>query len=209
MKQPTSYKYFKNAPSKEEYQAECINLLNNIHYFDGLRGDRSISSAGLEARVPFAEKEFLEYYLKIIPELKMFNDTKIEKYLIRKAFDDGETLPQEVLWRKKDGFSDSVSNSTRTWYQIIEEYIETIITDEEFEIKKNNYKWNKPLTKEALYYRLIFDKHYGDHLKYVIPYFWMLKGREMSSIKYIIIIIVDRFCFCTRFFLWCFMSFKM
>ena len=173
-----SYAYFVNAENEDVYHKESLRLLNDIHFFDGLRGDRCISAAGLEARVPFADRKFLEFYLSIIPSLKMFGNNfnnRMEKYLIRKAFDDGKTLPNEVLWRKKDGFSDSVSGKTKTWYEIIEDFVNQIITDEVFIELSQNYSHNKPKTKEALFYRSVFENKYGINNSHIIPYFWMPK----------------------------------
>jgi len=170
-----SYLYFQQAPSTEAFQSEAVRLLEDIHYFDMLRGDRSISSAGLEARVPFADRAFVEYFMGIDPELRMFDgDKKIEKYLVRKAFSDDNLLPDDVLWRRKNGFSDSVSQKQRSWSNIIQEYIDTIISDEEFESRKGDYKHDTPKIKEAYFYRKVFESHYGSFDKST-PYQWLPK----------------------------------
>ena len=169
-----SYLYFMNAPSMKAYHSESIRLLNDIHYFDGLRSDRSISYAGIESRVPFSDKEFLAYYLSIKPELKMFNNKRIEKYLIRKAFDSYDYLPDSVLWRRKNGFSDSVSNKERSWSTIIQEHVDTLITDEEFHKEAPKIRYNTPQTKEAYYYRKLFQKYYKNHDN-LVPYMWLPK----------------------------------
>jgi len=170
-----SYLYFQQAPSADAFQDEAIRLLEDIHYFDMLRGDRSISSAGLEARVPFADREFVEYFMGIDPELRMFDgEKKIEKYLVRKAFADDDLLPDEVLWRRKNGFSDSVSQKKRSWSKIIQDYIDTIISDEEFESRKGDFKHDPPKIKEAYFYRKIFESHYGAFEKST-PYQWLPK----------------------------------
>ena len=103
------YLYFRNAPSKDEFHKECLRLLQEIHYFDCLRSDRTVSSQGLESRVPFADKDFIEYYLKIPPKYRMYDEDRMEKYLIRKAFDGEGLLPDVILWRPKEAFSDGVS----------------------------------------------------------------------------------------------------
>lgn len=168
-----SYLYFQNAPSPEAFQAEAIRLLTDIHYFDMKRGDRSISNAGLEARVPFADKDFVRYYMTIPPQERMFNEAKIEKYLIRKAFESDQLLPESILWRRKNGFSDSVSSKHKSWSTLIQSHVDTLITDHEFAIKKHQYA-QVPLTKEAYYYRQLFDKHYGPHDQ-LTPYQWLPK----------------------------------
>lgn len=173
-----SYLYLLNAPSEEEYQKECVRLLNDIHYFDGLRSDRSISYAGLEARVPFSDKDFMRYYMNILPKLKMFNNKdRIEKYLIRKAFSAHSYLPDKVIWRRKNGFSDSVSSKTRSWSCIIQEYVDTLISDKEFKKESIKFKHNPPLSKEAYYYRKIFCKYYNKKSKHdnLTPYMWLPK----------------------------------
>jgi asparagine synthase (glutamine-hydrolysing) len=165
------YKYFKKTDNDEMFHNECIRLLNDIHYFDCLRSDRSISNNGLEARVPFADKDFVNYYLSINPELrKSFNN--IEKYTLRQAFSKDNLLPDAVLWRSKEAFSDGITSETRSWHTIIKEFVDLKISDEYFEKNKNKYEHNIPILKESFYYREIFEKHYNGFSN-VIPYFWM------------------------------------
>jgi len=102
-----SYRGFTLAPDTESFQRENIKMLKNIHFFDVLRSDKTISSAGLEARVPFGGKDFIEYVMSLHPKHKMFNKEVIEKNLLRKAVED--LLPHELLWRRKEAFSDGVS----------------------------------------------------------------------------------------------------
>ena len=165
------YKYFKKATDKKQFHDECLRLVNDIHFFDCLRSDRSISNNGLEARVPFADKKFVNFYLSIDPELRMSNN-KIEKCMLRKAFEKDNLLPDSVLWRHKEAFSDGVTAETRSWHQIIQEFVNTQITDEYFEENKNKYTHNTPILKESFYYREIFEKYYNGFSN-VIPYFWM------------------------------------
>jgi asparagine synthase (glutamine-hydrolysing) len=169
-----SYLYFQNAPSPEEFQDEALRLLSDIHYFDMKRGDRSISYSGLEARVPFADKALMSYYMGIEPALRMFSDNRMEKYLIRKAFEASNLLPAEVLWRRKNGFSDSVSQKSRSWSQIIKEYVETKVSDEEFKTEAPKFTLGTPLFKEAYYFRKVFHQHYAHHEK-LTPYQWLPK----------------------------------
>jgi asparagine synthase (glutamine-hydrolysing) len=167
-----SYLYFQNAPDASAFQDEAIRLLEDIHYFDMLRGDRSISSAGLEGRVPFSDKAFVKYYMGIEPSLRMFSDHRIEKYLIRKAFANMDLLPDEVLWRRKNGFSDSVSSKTRSWSMIIQEFVDKVVSDEEFERGATAYTHDTPKLKEGYFYRKLFTKHYGPH-QHLTPYQWL------------------------------------
>lgn len=172
----SGYIYLKNAPSKEDFNDECIRLLKEIHLYDCLRSDRSISSKwSLEARTPFLDKEFVEFYMSIDPSLKMYSN-KIEKYLLRKAFEKDNFLPQDVLWRRKEAFSDGCSSNERSWHNIIKEHVDKIITEDEY--KKYLYKFsethNPPKTKEQVYYRIIFDQYFKNK-ELVIPHFWMPK----------------------------------
>ena len=122
------YMYFHLAPDSIEFDKECRKLLNNIHYFDVLRSDRSISSHGLEARTPFLDKNFVDTYLSINPNMR--NHTfmgKCEKYLLRRAFSNCNLLPDCVLWRTKEAFSDGVSSKTKSWFSILQDHIKTNI----------------------------------------------------------------------------------
>ena len=124
------YLYFGYCPDSIEFDSECKRLLRNIHCFDVLRSDRCISAHGLEARTPFLDKEFVEMYLSIPSEYRFNffnekNERKLpEKYLLRKAFDNKQTLPDEVLWRTKEAFSDGVSSYKKSWAEVITEKIE-------------------------------------------------------------------------------------
>jgi asparagine synthase (glutamine-hydrolysing) len=168
-----SYLYFQNAPSPQAFQDEAVRLLEDIHFFDMKRGDRSISNAGLEARVPFADRAFVEYYMSIPAEDRMFNSQKMEKYLIRKAFEADNLIPNEVLWRRKNGFSDSVSDVKKSWSSIIQSYVDTLISDEEYAQQKHSFD-KTPLTKEAYFYAKVFQQHYGKHSQ-LTPYQWLPK----------------------------------
>ncbi|WP_019038457.1 asparagine synthase B [Psychroflexus tropicus] len=168
-----SYLYFQNAPNAESFQEESVRLLKDIQFFDMKRGDRSISNAGLEARVPFADKAFVNFFMSIPPELRMFSDQKIEKYLIRKAFEDEDLIPADVLWRRKNGFSDSVSSKKKSWSEVIKEHVETLVSEDEFSNEKFRFT-PEPSSKEAFYYLKTFEKSYGSHFQ-LTPYQWLPK----------------------------------
>lgn len=162
------YLYFHKAPDSIEFDKECKRLLSNIHFYDVLRSDRCIAAHGLEARTPFLDKSFVTAYLSIPSHIRNHNrEGVMEKSLLRNAFIG--YLPEEVLFRKKEAFSDGVSKQTRSWFQIIQEYIETL--NIELSI---NYEFNSPKTKEQYYYRYIFESHYANR-SHIIPYFWMPK----------------------------------
>ena len=164
-----SYRGFMSAPSKDAFLKENIKMIENINYFDVLRSDKSISSAGLEARVPFGDLDFVRYIMSLDPSLKMFDDNVIEKDILRKSFEG--YLPHELLYRRKEAFSDGVSSCERSWHTIIQEYVDRIYTDEVYEKKIAKYTYNKPYDKESLYYREIFDKYYPNQA-HTIPYYW-------------------------------------
>ena len=173
------YLYMKACPDHLEFDKETKNLLKNIHYFDVLRSDRSISTNGLEPRTPFLDRTFVDSYLSIPSQIRFEMNKKQEKYLFRKAFDtDDNFLPEEILWRRKEAFSDGVSKKERSWFEIIKEKVET-----QNNIKYNldeEYNFNKPETVEQLYYRTIFELFYPG-LDYLIPYFWMPKYIESDD----------------------------
>ena len=169
-----SYIYLQNAPDTTEFQNECMSLLNNIHMYDVLRADRTISCWGLEPRTPFLDKTFVKYYMSIYPTMKIHSYGNIEKYLLRKAFEEENILPQEVLYRRKEALSDGCSSKTNSWHTIIKTHVDSQISDIDFITHKNVYKHMKPELKESLYYRRIFDKYYRKH-GCSIRGFWMPK----------------------------------
>ena len=191
------YLYFHKAPSPMELHFETQRLLHWIHYYDVLRADRGVASNGLEARVPFLAHEFINFYFQIDPILRIpsphtlsSGQTNVyEKYLLRKSFEGTGLLPECVLWRKKEAFSDGVSSESKSWYQIVQEQAEQLISDEHFESAKRIYQQfnenNKinyvvPHTKEALYYHEIFDEFYPNQF-HTIPYYWMPKWIEGAT----------------------------
>ena len=133
-----SYRGFMKAPTDEEFRKANEKILKDVHLYDVLRSDRSISGAGLEARVPFADKDFVNYIMGLPAKYKQFNDEKMEKYYLRKAFEG--YLPDELLFRRKEAFSDGVSSQTRSWFEIIKEYADKEITDENYEKLLESFK---------------------------------------------------------------------
>ena len=183
------YLYFHAAENDMEFDKECKRLLSDIHYFDVLRSDRSISSNGLEPRTPFLDRSWVEFYLSIPKNLRCHGlHKKCEKYLIREAFNAAnleekteEYLPESILFRTKEAFSDGVSSIQKSWHQIIDEKVKTRLpanTHELFELYKN--KHNPPKTLEQLYYRLLFDGHFPK-CETTIPYFWMPRFVEATD----------------------------
>jgi asparagine synthase (glutamine-hydrolysing) len=171
------YLYMGEAPNCLEFDNECRRLLQNISYFDVLRSDKCISCHGLEPRTPFLDRSFVQYYLSIPSAIRFHTyHNACEKYLLRNSFSihnldcfDKSLLPTEVLWRKKEAFSDGVSGNTRSLYTILQEYTSLIQIE-----STNSYTINIPKTNEQKYYRKLFNDFYPN-LDNIIPYFWMPK----------------------------------
>ena len=173
------YLYFYMNPGPVEARDDHYRLLDEIHLFDGLRVDRAISCHGLEARVPFLDREVVDYFRLIPTEWKLPDNERMEKYFIRKAFSEvyksNPVLPEEILWRKKEAFSDGVSGKEKSWFEWVQEYLNTRVTDEEFEReKKLLHPEIIPPTKEAFYYMKKFKEFFGNNWK-VIPHYWLPK----------------------------------
>ncbi len=162
------------APNVDELHKHAIKRIDEIHYYDVLRADRATSLHGLELRVPFLDVEFINYYLNIDPKLRQPDNNKCEKYLLRQAFKD-DYLPEEVLWRQKEAFSDGISSQENSWHSIIKSVCDELITDEELETANIKYDYCTPKTKESYYFRHIFTELYGNSFNNIIPGFWMPK----------------------------------
>ena len=156
------YIYFQKAPSPEEFNNECLKLLKQIHIFDVLRSDRCISKWGLESRVPFLDKEFVSFYMSIDPKLKSDG----HKNLLRNSFASSseKIIPDSILKRKKEAFSDGVSSVENSWHKIIKEWVEPKIKDEDL---------NKSYTKEGQYYFKTFTDFFGIENIDIIPHYWL------------------------------------
>jgi asparagine synthase (glutamine-hydrolysing) len=159
------YLYFAAAPSAAEFHAECVQRVKNLHYADCLRANKSTMAWGLEARVPFLDKDFLEVTMNIDPVDKLIKpeDGRIEKYILRKAFDTLDDpqakpyLPKEILYRQKEQFLDGVGYS---WIDGLKDAAEAAVSDEEFANPKPHWGDDIPTTKEAYWYRCKFDAQF-------------------------------------------------
>ncbi|KAL1897506.1 asparagine synthetase [Ceratocystis pirilliformis] len=151
------YLYFHAAPDAKSFHEETVNRVHNLHLADCLRANKSTSAWGLEARVPFLDKEFLETCMNIDPKEKMITEGKIEKHILRKAFDTKENpyLPDDILWRQKEQFSDGVGYG---WIDALKDNAELQVTDEMMKNPKAEWGTDIPDTKEAYWYRLMFDE---------------------------------------------------
>ena len=172
------YLYMRDCPDSIEFDKETRRLLKDIHLFDVLRSDKSISSHGLEPRTPFLDKNFVNYYLSIPPYVRNnTNYAQCEKYLLRRSFNtqycenlnSRQLLPNEILWRRKEAFSDGVAGQNgRSLFQILQEYISAEL--------------NMPacIETEKFYYKSIFEKFFPE-VSYVVPYMWMPKYTDATD----------------------------
>ncbi|CAG8737479.1 17102_t:CDS:2, partial [Dentiscutata erythropus] len=161
------YLYFYNAPSAIDFHKETVKLVKNLHNSDCLRANKSTMAWGLEARVPFLDKDFLDIVMTIDPEEKMHKEGRMEKYILRKAFDvstTGDThpyLPESILWRQKEQFSDGVGYN---WIDSLRDSSEKSVTDEQLANASKRWSKDPPQTKEAYWYRDQFERLFpGDH----------------------------------------------
>mmetsp|Transcript_22278 Transcript_22278/g.69750 ORF Transcript_22278/g.69750 Transcript_22278/m.69750 type:complete len:625 (-) Transcript_22278:441-2315(-) len=154
------YLYFHKAPNAAELHAELKDKLDQLHIYDCLRANKATMAWGLEARVPFLDQDYLEVAMNIDPDEKMIRlPDRIEKYIMRKAFDtpDDPYLPREILWRQKEQFSDGVGYG---WIDALRDHAERHVTDQQFAVAAHRFTYNTPRTKEAYFYRDIFDSVY-------------------------------------------------
>ena len=149
------YLYFHKAPSAKAFHEETVRKLCKLHYYDCLRANKSLSAWGVEGRVPFLDKEFLEVAMRTNPEAKMCPGTTIEKKIVREAFAD--MLPPEIAWRQKEQFSDGVGYS---WIDTLKKITSEAVTNEQMAHAAERFPVNPPLNKEEYYYRSIFAEHF-------------------------------------------------
>ena len=168
------YLYFHNAPSTDEFALENMRRLRLIHQFDGLRADRCAGAHGLDLIVPFLDKKFIDVCMKMNQRKKRGG---MEKRVLREAFEG--YLPDEILWRQKDGMSDAVGTS---WVDGIKMYAEMTVSDSEFmEIRNKSMYHNTPLTKEEALYRKIFWTYYGTDHDHLISEIWRPKWTSITD----------------------------
>ena len=149
------YLYFHKAPSAKAFHEETVRKLSKLHLYDCLRANKSLSAWGVEGRVPFLDKEFLDVAMRVNPEAKMCPGKTIEKRIVREAFAD--MLPQEVAWRQKEQFSDGVGYS---WIDTLKQITAEAVSDEQMAHAAERFPINPPRNKEEYYYRSIFAEHF-------------------------------------------------
>lgn len=149
------YLYFHKAPNAREFHEETVRKLSKLHLYDCLRANKALSAWGVEGRVPFLDKEFMDVAMRLNPADKMARDGRIEKWILRKAFED--MLPESVAWRQKEQFSDGVGYS---WIDTLKKITSDAVSDREMEHAAERFPINPPRNKEEYYYRTIFEEHF-------------------------------------------------
>ena len=149
------YLYFHKAPDAQAFHEETVRKLSKLHLYDCLRANKSLAAWGVEGRVPFLDKEFLDVAMRMNPEAKMCPGKSIEKRVVREAFAD--MLPESVAWRQKEQFSDGVGYS---WIDTLKEITAAAVTDEQMAHAEERFPINTPMNKEEYYYRSIFEEHF-------------------------------------------------
>jgi asparagine synthase (glutamine-hydrolysing) len=149
------YLYFHKAPNAKEFHQETVRKLDKLHMYDCLRANKSLAAWGIEGRVPFLDKEFMDVAMRINPQDKMINGERMEKWVVRKAFED--MLPESVAWRQKEQFSDGVGYS---WIDTLKEVVAKEVSDEQMKNAHFRFPVQTPLNKEEFYYRTIFESHF-------------------------------------------------
>ena len=149
------YLYFHKAPDSKEFHEETVRKLDKLYQYDCLRANKSLAAWGIEGRVPFLDKEFIDVAMRINPKDKMINSEKMEKWVLRKSFE--QYLPESVAWRQKEQFSDGVGYD---WIDSLKDLVNEKVTDDMFKNAKFTFPFQTPMSKEEYYYRSIFEKHY-------------------------------------------------
>ncbi len=149
------YLYFHKAPDAKALHDETVRKLGKLHLYDCLRANKALAAWGVEGRVPFLDKEFMDVAMRINPKDKMSGNGRMEKWVLRKAFED--YLPESVAWRQKEQFSDGVGYS---WIDTLKEVTFNSVTDEQLANAKYRFPINPPMSKEEYYYRCIFTEHF-------------------------------------------------
>ena len=149
------YLYFHKAPNAEEFHKETVRKLDKLHLYDCLRANKSLASWGVEGRVPFLDKEFMDVAMRLNPKDKMAGNGKMEKWILRKAFEN--ILPESVAWRQKEQFSDGVGYN---WIDTLKELTNSLVSDEQMSKVNQTFPINPPMNKEEYYYRTIFTDHF-------------------------------------------------
>jgi asparagine synthase (glutamine-hydrolysing) len=171
----SGYMYCHKCPNTIELDKDSKRLMNEIHLYDVLRGDRCISAHGQENRLSYLDDEFIHTVYSIDPELRKPTNGK-EKWLLREAFKESGLLPEKVLYRQKEAFSDGVSGKAKSLFEILQDDIDKKVSLED--MTTSEFKAN---TKESWYYKYLFQQYYGNNVWKIIPFYWMPKWCENAT----------------------------
>uniref|UniRef100_A0A6Q2ZJ82 Asparagine synthetase [glutamine-hydrolyzing] n=1 Tax=Esox lucius TaxID=8010 RepID=A0A6Q2ZJ82_ESOLU len=159
------------APTPKAAAEDSVRLLKELYLFDVLRADRTTAAHGLELRVPFLDHRFTAYYLSLPEEMRQPKDG-VEKYLLRDAFKGLNLIPDEILWRRKEAFSDGMTSIKKSWYNSLQDQMESEVNDYQLEKAAKTFPHLPPRTKEAYYYRQVFEKKYPGRAEW-LSHYWM------------------------------------
>jgi len=149
------YLYFHKAPNAEEFHKECVRKVGRLHLYDCLRANKTLAAWGVEGRVPFLDKEFMDVAMRFNPEEKLAKNGRMEKWPLRKAFED--QIPESIAWRQKEQFSDGVGYG---WIDTLKQVANDLVSDEMMKNAKYRFPINPPMSKEEYHYRTIFSEHF-------------------------------------------------
>ncbi|XP_029370485.1 asparagine synthetase [glutamine-hydrolyzing] [Echeneis naucrates] len=173
------YIYFHKAPNPKVAAEDSVRLMKELYLFDVLRADRTTAAHGLELRVPFLDHRLTAYYLSL-PEEMRTPKHGVEKHLLRDSFKGLNLIPDEILWRRKEAFSDGVMSVKKSWYTFLQEHLESMVNDDQMEKASETFPHNPPCTKEAYYYRQVFEKHYPGSAHW-LSHYWMPRWINASD----------------------------
>jgi asparagine synthase (glutamine-hydrolysing) len=149
------YLYFHKAPDAQAFHDETVRKLSRLHSYDCLRANKAMAAWGVEARVPFLDKDFLDTAMRLDPADKMITGERIEKFILREAFE--ELLPDEIAWRQKEQFSDGVGYG---WIDAVKDFTAAQVSDDKMARAEGRFPHNPPASKEAYWFRAVFERHF-------------------------------------------------
>ncbi|KAM8841200.1 asparagine synthetase [glutamine-hydrolyzing] isoform 1-T2 [Spinachia spinachia] len=173
------YLYFHKAPTPEAAADDSVRLLKELYMFDVLRADRTTAAHGLELRVPFLDHRLTAYYLSL-PEEMRTPRYGVEKHLLRDSFKGLNLIPDEILWRRKEAFSDGIMSVKKSWYVCLQEHMESMVNNDQMEKAHQTFPHNPPPSKEAYYFRQVFEKHYPGQAEW-LSHYWMPRWMDASD----------------------------
>ncbi|KAG7500807.1 hypothetical protein JOB18_030491 [Solea senegalensis] len=173
------YIYFHKAPNPKVAAEDSVRLMKELYLFDVLRADRTTSAHGLELRVPFLDHRLTAYYLSL-PEEMRIPKHGVEKYLLRDSFKGLNLIPEEILWRRKEAFSDGLMSLKKSWYNCLQDHLDSMVNDDQMEKAQKTFPHLTPSSKEAYHYRQVFEKHFPGRAGW-LSHYWMPRWIQASD----------------------------